>query len=147
MEKSVQLVGKDNSPTPATPEEAAAKRASDREQAASRIKSYLMARIVNPKAARAMPDIVDLQMLLDERKQLYTLLEQGQLQQVRTLALVLHCAGVDSVEIPESAFEQLEGCSIRQSVDAAAGTMTLELVRPVATDGDSAPEENAEVAG
>lgn len=143
----MQLVGSNNSPTPATPEEAAAKRASDREQAASRIKSYLMARIVNPKAARAMPDIVDLQMLLDERKQLYTLIEQGQMQQVRTLALVLHCIGVDRVEIPESAFEQLEGCSIRQNVDAAAGTMTLELVRPVATDGDSAPEENAEVAG
>lgn len=137
----MQLVGKDNSPTPATPEEAAAKRASDREQAASRIKSYLMARIVNPKAARAMPDIVDLQMLLDERKQLYALLEQGQLQQVRTLALVLHCAGVDSVDVPESAFEDLEGCSIRQNVDAERHVMTLELVRPVATEEPAADDE------
>ena len=126
----MRLIGSKNGDAP-TPEEAAAKRASDREAAAHRIQQYLLARVLNPQAARRMPEIADLQSLLDERKRLLEFAEDSKVQQARTLAVVMHSLGVDRVELSAALLEEVEGCSIRQSVEG--DTIVLELVRPTLT--------------
>lgn len=115
---------------------AAAQRAREREEAAARIRSYAMARIVNPSAARKMPDVKDVLGLLDERTHLYEHLAQMQAQAIHNVALILHASGRDRLEVPESAIQAVEGCAIAQSTNEETGAMVLELVRPPAPDGE-----------
>lgn len=117
---------------------AAAKRASDREEAAFRIRQYLIARIQRPKEARKMPDPVDLQVLLDERQGLYEHLANMQQQATLNVLLILRALGVDRVEITPVMLEEIAGWNVRQS-EGEHNTMILELVRP-----DPADEEGGD---
>ena len=130
----MHIIGKTDPAPTMTAEEAAAKRVADREQAAYRVNQYLIGRIVNPNAVRRAPEMIDLQIMLDERKQLYEMLIDSQMKQVRTLALVFEAVGVERVEIPPTLVEKLEGCSIRQEVIAETDALVLTLVRPAAKE-------------